>query len=61
MTALPKASRMAEDHPQRQKMLKRSRFLRISGAMEKNQIPTARLKRDNKENTFQRRDVMQHI
>lgn len=43
MTALPKASRMAEDHPPCRKMLNRGRFLWISEAKKKKkQIPTAR-------------------
>lgn len=62
MTALPKASRMVEDHPLCRKMLNRSGFLWISGAGGTSRSPQLDPQKTTaKGNSLQRRDVMQHI
>lgn len=49
MTALPKASRMAEDHPPCRKMLNRGRFLWISEAKKKKKSRSLQLDQEKRQ------------
>lgn len=63
MTALPKASRMAEDHPQCRKMLNRGRFLWISGAKKKKNrsLQLNPKKRQNRKYLLKKRGHATHL